>query len=264
QSGNRRFGLGRLRSTGGAARGLSLRPGTVPHPAPHVRWRGCPSRLFGLRRHGRLRARRRVARRDQAGRGRSFLQLGQRPARGRGPVRRDAAGRSLLLAAHPARRRHYLGIAGGSGITPMLSLVETTLATEVDSRFTLVYGNRDGGSIMFLERIEALKNRYMTRFNRIHLLSEEIHELRLFHGLLDEIRAGALLDALAPPEDLDHVFVCGPEPMMAAAEAALHARGVGPERISIERFGVPAPPRPAVPVVPGTVVDEGPVAEVSI
>src|SRR5690606_34137782 len=70
----------------------------------------------------------------------------------------------FFVPLDPARARHSLGIAGGSGITPMLSLVETTLASEPESRFTLVYGNRDCASIMFLERIEAIKNRHMTRF----------------------------------------------------------------------------------------------------
>lgn len=170
----------------------------------------------------------------------------------------------FFVPLDPARGRHYVGIAGGSGITPMLSLVETTLATEPESRFTLVYGNRDSASIMFLERIEALKNRYMTRFARIHVLSEEIHEVPLFHGLLDEARCGALLDALAPAGDIDHVFVCGPEPMMAAAEAALAARGIGPDRISIERFGTPAPARSAASARPGPLVEDGPAADVSI
>ncbi len=170
----------------------------------------------------------------------------------------------FFVPLDPARGRHYLGIAGGSGITPMLSLVETILATEAASRFTLVYGNRDCASIMFLERIEALKNRYMTRFARIHVLSEEVHEIALFHGLLDETRCGELLDSLAPADGLDHVFVCGPEPMMAAAEAALAARGVGPQRISIERFGTPAPPPAAPPATPGAAADDGPAAEVSI
>src|SRR5690606_33071323 len=72
------------------------------------------------------------------------------------------------------------------------------------------------------------------------------------------------VDALAPAANLDHVFVCGPEPMMAAAEAALAARGVGPERISIERFGTPAPARTAGPAAAAPLADEGPAADVSI
>jgi ring-1,2-phenylacetyl-CoA epoxidase subunit PaaE len=156
----------------------------------------------------------------------------------------------------PDARRHFVAIAGGSGITPILSLAEATLASEPASRFTLFYGNRDSASIMFLERLEALKNRYMTRFSRVHVLADEAHEIALFHGLLDEARCGALVDALAPAARIDHAFVCGPEPMMAAAEAALRARGLDRTRISIERFGVPAAVAAAAAVAAGPVRDD--------
>jgi ring-1,2-phenylacetyl-CoA epoxidase subunit PaaE len=139
----------------------------------------------------------------------------------------------------PGMRRHYLGIAGGSGITPLLSIVKTALETEADSRFTLVYGNRTLAAIMFLEEIEGLKNRYLERLSIFHVLSEEVAEIELLSGLLDQPRIAALLSATVPPDQIAQAFICGPAPMMDAAERALLANGLAPERIRIERFASP-------------------------
>ncbi|UCE30447.1 MAG: phenylacetate-CoA oxygenase/reductase subunit PaaK [Burkholderiales bacterium] len=158
----------------------------------------------------------------------------------------------------PGQRKHYVGFAGGSGITPMLSLISTTLAVEPDSEFTLFYGNRAVASIMFVEPLEELKNRYIDRLRLYHVLSDEASELELLSGMLDLGRCRELLDALAPADTIDEAFVCGPEPMMDAAEQALLDAGVARERIHIERFGVPAPSgAPARPAASG-----GPSAEV--
>jgi len=69
----------------------------------------------------------------------------------------------FFVPIEPSSARHHVGIAGGSGITPILSIMKTVLAREPRSRFTLIYGNRQLQSTMFKEEIEDLKNRYMTR-----------------------------------------------------------------------------------------------------
>jgi len=158
----------------------------------------------------------------------------------------------------PAQRKRYVGFAGGSGITPMLSLIKTTLAVEPGSEFTLVYGNRSVASIMFVEELEELKNRYMDRLRLYHVLSEEGQEVQLFSGMLDEGKLREILDTLVPAETIDEAFVCGPEPMMAAAEQALAQAGVARERIHVERFGTPAGPAAA----PVPVAEDTPRAEV--
>jgi ring-1,2-phenylacetyl-CoA epoxidase subunit PaaE len=162
--------------------------------------------------------------------------------------------------------KHYVGFAGGSGITPMLSLIKTTLATEPRSRFTLIYGNRTVGTIMFVEELEDLKNRYLERLRLYHVLSDEPQEIALFSGLLDQAKCQAFLNGLVAASSIDEAFVCGPEPMMAAAEQSLLAAGVAPDRIHIERFGIPmpagGPARPIATVNAGA--DLGPVADVSI
>lgn len=132
--------------------------------------------------------------------------------------------------------RRYAAFAGGSGITPILSLIKTALETEPKSRFTLCYGNRVSASVMFLEEIAGLKDRYIDRFAVFHFLEDEEEEIALFNGRLDRAKCDEILGSLIAPEKTDAFFICGPGPMMDAIEAALHARGVARNKILIERF----------------------------
>jgi ring-1,2-phenylacetyl-CoA epoxidase subunit PaaE len=136
----------------------------------------------------------------------------------------------------PAARNLYVGFAGGSGITPVLSLLKTALETEPMSRFTLLYGNRDSQSVIFLEELAKLKNRYMERLQVHHFLAEEAEDIELFNGLLDREKCDDILARLVDPKEVDAFFICGPGPMMDAAEAAIEAHGVPKERIHVERF----------------------------
>jgi ring-1,2-phenylacetyl-CoA epoxidase subunit PaaE len=77
-------------------------------------------------------------------------------------------------------KKNYLAFAAGSGITPILSIIKTTLVKEPYSQFTLVYGNRERQSIIFREELEALKNKYMERFSLHHILSRETVEAPIY------------------------------------------------------------------------------------
>jgi ring-1,2-phenylacetyl-CoA epoxidase subunit PaaE len=135
-------------------------------------------------------------------------------------------------------KRHHVGIAGGSGITPILSIMKTVLAREPLSRFTLIYGNRQLQSTMFKEEIEDLKNRYMTRLVLHHVFSDEHTDAPLNQGRMSRDKIGDFLSSVVPASHIDQVYVCGPFQMNDEAEAALLAAGVPEERIHIERFGV--------------------------
>lgn len=148
---------------------------------------------------------------------------------------------SFTWTFEPEARRRYVGIAGGSGITPVLSLLKTALSVEPHSSFTLLYGNRNSSSIMFLETLAALKDRFLDRLEVYHFLEEEEEEIDLFNGRLDRAKCDEVLATLVDPAEVDAFFVCGPGPMMDAAEAALRERGVDPSRILIERFTTDAP-----------------------
>lgn len=158
----------------------------------------------------------------------------------------------FFVPIEPGSRRHHLGIAGGSGITPILSIMKTVLAREPYSRFTLIYGNRMLRSTMFKEELEDLKNRYMTRLSLQHVFSDEPTDAPINSGLMNRAKIGEFLAGLVPAASVDHAYVCGPFQMNDEAEAALLAAGVQAERIHIERFGVPA--GAATPV--GAVVHE--------
>ncbi|PSJ39637.1 1,2-phenylacetyl-CoA epoxidase subunit PaaE [Allosphingosinicella deserti] len=131
---------------------------------------------------------------------------------------------------------HYVGFAGGSGITPILSLLKTALVEEPASRFTLLYGNRDSQSVIFLEELARLKNRFMGRLEIHHFLAEESEDIALFNGMLDRAKCEEVLTHLVDTDRIAAFFICGPGPMMDAAEAALQAKGVPSGRIHLERF----------------------------
>jgi ring-1,2-phenylacetyl-CoA epoxidase subunit PaaE len=132
--------------------------------------------------------------------------------------------------------RHRVAFCAGSGITPVLSIIASTLEEDPQARFTLVYGNQRMSSIMFNEALQDLKDKYPARLTLIHLLSRQPQEFALLNGRLDEAKVAALLDGLVPVASIDEAFICGPEGMIDATERALRAAGLGQERIHTERF----------------------------
>jgi len=133
-------------------------------------------------------------------------------------------------------RNSYLGFAGGSGITPVLSILKTVLEEEPNSEFTLVYANRAVNTIMFREEIEDLKNRYLGRLTVIHILETDAQEIDLFTGRVDQEKCALLFRHWIDIKAIDTTFICGPEPMMEAIRAALHDHGVDDNRIKVELF----------------------------
>lgn len=131
---------------------------------------------------------------------------------------------------------YYVALAGGSGITPVLSILKTVLESQLEASFVLLYGNRTSASTMFLEELAALKNRFMQRLEIYHFLEDEAEEIELFNGRLDREKCDLVFDTLVDVEVATAIFICGPGPMMDAAEAALLARGVPRYKILIERF----------------------------
>jgi ring-1,2-phenylacetyl-CoA epoxidase subunit PaaE len=147
----------------------------------------------------------------------------------------------FYVPTDPSARRHYLGMAGGSGITPILSIMKTVLAREPKSRFTLMYGNRALRSTMFKEALEDLKNQHLTRVVLHHIFSDEHTDSPLNQGVMNRDKVTDFLRTVVPAHTIDHAFICGPFQMNDEAEAALLAAGVPAERIHIERFGVALP-----------------------
>jgi ring-1,2-phenylacetyl-CoA epoxidase subunit PaaE len=137
------------------------------------------------------------------------------------------------------RALHRVGFAAGSGITPILSIIASTLEDSDSAKFTLVYGNRRMGSVMFNEALQDLKDKYKNRLTLIHVLSRQAQEVPLLEGRIDAAKVRQLIGTLLPAASMDEVFICGPEAMIEATETALRAAGVPAERIHTERFSSP-------------------------
>ena len=140
------------------------------------------------------------------------------------------------------RALHRVGFAAGSGITPILSIMASTLEEQPQSKFTLVYGNRRMASVMFNEALQDLKDRYPDRLTLIHILSRQAQEVDLLQGRIDGAKVQAIIDALLPVGSMDEVFICGPEAMIDATQTALLAAGVPERQVHTERFSTGAAP----------------------
>lgn len=144
----------------------------------------------------------------------------------------------FYTALDAKQRKNYLAFAAGSGITPVISIIKTTLQTETESEFTLVFGNRSRASIIFFEELEALKNLYMNRFNLIHVLSRERTDTPLNSGRMDEDKLDAL-QKLIPYTQMDEIFICGPEEMIFCIRDYMERKGVEKKKLHFELFTTP-------------------------
>ena len=138
-----------------------------------------------------------------------------------------------LDAAHT---KNYVAIAAGSGITPIISIIKTTLLTEPNSQFLLVFGNKNRQSIIFKEEIEALKNRFINRFSVMHILSRERTDSPINFGRINQEKCKVLFDKAISVPNTDEFFICGPEEMIMTVKDRLEAMGVERKRIHFELF----------------------------
>lgn len=143
----------------------------------------------------------------------------------------------------PSEGKSYLGFAGGSGITPVLSILKTVLKREPLSTFTLVYANRGIATIMFREELEDLKNLYLGRFNVIHILESDAQDVELFQGLVTKDKCGELFKGWIDVAAVDVAFICGPEPMMLGIAEALRDHGLKDDQVKFELFASGQPGR---------------------
>ena len=137
--------------------------------------------------------------------------------------------------------RHYLAFAAGSGITPILSIIKTTLLAEPRSRFTLFYGNRASSSVLFREELSELKDVYMERLKIAYVMSREQQDIELFNGRITGDKCADFLRHWVRIDDIDVAFICGPEDMMHGVSKALQDAGMPKERIRIELFAASVP-----------------------
>ncbi|MGH8914257.1 MAG: 2Fe-2S iron-sulfur cluster-binding protein, partial [Acidimicrobiia bacterium] len=136
----------------------------------------------------------------------------------------------------PAQPRRAVAIAAGSGITPVLSLIASSLELEPQSRWTLLYGNRTANSVMFLDELEGLKDRFHPRFQLFHILSREGSDVPLLSGRIDAEKITTIHDRLLGSDPVDGWYLCGPYDMVMGARETLRGLGVDEQRIHDELF----------------------------
>ena len=146
---------------------------------------------------------------------------------------------TILQSDH---KKTYLAFAAGSGITPIISIIKTTLQTEPQSSFTLVYGNKSRNSIVFFEELEGLKNKFMQRFNLINILSREKTDAAINFGRIDNNKLREL-GKLFDYSKADEIFICGPEEMIFCAKDFLSQLRIDERKVHFELFTTPGQTR---------------------
>lgn len=141
---------------------------------------------------------------------------------------------------------HRVAIAAGSGITPVISLISTTLEVEPGSSWTLLYGNRTANSVMFLEELEGLKDRYPDRFQLFHILSREGSDIPFLSGRIDADKITTVHDRLLGGLAAEGWYLCGPFDMVTTGRSTLIGLGIDAGAIHDELFFA-GPPDPTAP-----------------
>jgi ring-1,2-phenylacetyl-CoA epoxidase subunit PaaE len=142
----------------------------------------------------------------------------------------------FTMDTHPQQEKHYLMVAAGSGITPIMSLIKTILVSEPKSHVSLIYGNKNKSTIIFKNAIEAIKNRYLNRLSVFHVLSRERADADFLCGRIDTQKLHYFLDKILPVNKINDCFLCGPEELIISAKDVLIARGLDINKIHFELF----------------------------
>lgn len=165
---------------------------------------------------------------------------------------------------NPSQKKYYVAFAAGSGITPILSIIKTTLLTEQQSSFTLVYGNRTKNSIIFKEELEALKDKFIDRFRVYHILSREKTDAEINYGRIDTHKLDLLFSKVIDAKTSDDFFLCGPEEMIFCIKGYLAGKGIADNKVHFELFTVPGQKTANLKPETTNVDDNSPKAKVSV
>lgn len=140
------------------------------------------------------------------------------------------------VATEPTKSKTYAAFAAGSGITPIMSMIKTHLQSEPESRFVLFYLNKTARSIIFKEQIEALKNKFLGRFQVFYFLDVEKRDIDLLTGRFSAEKLQDINRYLLPFSQVDELFICGPEPIIFMLRDALIDLGMDKKHIHFELF----------------------------
>lgn len=150
---------------------------------------------------------------------------------------------NFTIKGKDTKHKHYMAVVAGSGITPVMSIMKTVLEQDDETQFTLIYGNKSRGTIIFREAIEALKNKYMERLRVYHVLSRESMDAPLFNGRITADKCKDMCDKLININTVDEVFICGPEQMILSVRQQLIDLGMESGQVHMELFTSPDQPK---------------------
>lgn len=143
---------------------------------------------------------------------------------------------TFFTEVNPNKAKNYIAFAAGSGITPLLSIIKTHLASEPNSTFKLFYLNGTVKSIIFKEEIEQLKNVYFNRFEIFYFLTKEHRSSELFNGRFSKEKLQVLTEKIIDIETTDECFICGPEDMIFLLRDELVNACLSKDKIHYELF----------------------------
>lgn len=171
---------------------------------------------------------------------------------------------SFTSEIEPDKKKRYLLVAAGSGITPVISIAKSVLKAEPNSEVSLIYGNRWFNTIIFRDELEDLKDRFLGRFRVFHVLSGEPNEISLFHGRIDGEKCTGFGKSFIDLKSIDVAFICGPEPMIRSVSESLEKAGLMKENIHFELFASPGQIQPKDHSVKEVKVSTDKLAKVSV
>ncbi len=147
---------------------------------------------------------------------------------------------NFCIKPESGAQRNYVAFAAGSGITPVYSIMKSVLELEAGSTFTLFYGNQTSKTVIFRDKIDGLKSKYMDRLEVHHVLSREDQGTDYLKGRIDEAKCFAFADRFFDPKEIDAYFLCGPEAMINCVSESLKKLNVSKDKIHYELFTSPA------------------------
>jgi len=150
---------------------------------------------------------------------------------------------NFIVKGKEVKHKNYLAVVAGTGITPVMSIMKSVLEGDAEASFTLVYGNKSRGTIIFREAIEALKNKYMQRLRVYHVLSRESMDVPLFNGRITAEKCKQLCEKLIDINSIDEAFICGPEEMILSVRQQLVDMGLDSAQVHMELFTSPDQPK---------------------
>ncbi len=141
----------------------------------------------------------------------------------------------FILQTSESNVRNYLAFASGSGITPILSMIQSVLKTEKESKFILVYGNKSQQQVIFKEKLDELIQNYPSKFKAHYIYSQELVEKALF-GRINSNTVEEIIKNEYNEISFDKIFICGPEEMIDTVKNNLLEHGYTNDNIYFELF----------------------------